>query len=75
MNSRERNFYGAAQVGELVVAVFQRLESVCQLDVVISIGISAGGLNNMNMGGRTYIQTRRLQQRADRQRSLVGLRH
>ncbi len=36
-DSRERNIHGAAQVGELLVAVFQRLASICQWGVIISI--------------------------------------
>jgi hypothetical protein len=73
MNSRERNLHGAAQVGELVVAVFQGLASICQC-VVISISISAvAGLEQCEYG-RTYILTRQRQQRAARRRSLVGPR-
>jgi hypothetical protein len=36
-NSPERNIHGAAQVGKLLVAVFQRLASICQWGVIISI--------------------------------------
>ena len=49
MNSRERNIHGGAQVGELVVAVFQRLAPIWG----VIIRISTVGLNNISMGGRT----------------------